>query len=340
VGSITGFSSAGNNLISQLASRASGTTTALTPPGNGLNFGLFRQINGQLTLGAIARALETDSDANILSAPNLITLDNEEARIIVGQNVPFVTGQYTTAASGGAAGVNPFQTVERKDIGLMLRVRPQVSEGGLVKMAIYQETSAIQDQTNPAGIITTKRSIDTNVLTDDGEIIVLGGLIDDRGNNAVEKVPGLGDIPVIGNLFKYQNRDRTKTNLMVFLRPIVVRTGEQSANLAADRYDYIRGRQIVAQPQPSLVMPNMGSPVMPPLQNGRPMSGDILSRPPAAAPSRNGMPEQPGAAPTSMNVPSGMPQSATPAAGMPNGTPVTPTPGAPQQTTAPPQNTR
>lgn len=315
VGSITGFSSAGNNLITQLANRAAGTTAS--PPGNGINFGLFRQINGQLSLGAIARALETDSDANILSAPNLITLDNEEARIIVGQNVPFVTGQYTTQASGGAAGVNPFQTVERKDIGLMLRVRPQVSEGGLVKMAIYQETSAIQDQTNPAGIITTKRSIDTNVLVDDGEIIVLGGLIDDRGNNAVEKVPGLGDIPIIGNLFKYQNRDRTKTNLMVFLRPIVVRTGEQSANLAADRYDYIRGRQLTMQPQRSLVMPNIGGPVMPALQNGRPISGDILSRPPAQV------------------VPRGAdaaPQANMPAAGTPTGTP--------EQPGTPPQNTR
>ncbi|MBK4736438.1 type II secretion system secretin GspD [Noviherbaspirillum pedocola] len=339
VGSITGFSSGGNNLISQLAQRASGASAAVQPPGNGINFGLFRQINGQLTLGAIARALETDSDANILSTPNLITLDNEEARIIVGQNVPFVTGQYTTQASGGAAGVNPFQTVERKDIGLMLRVRPQVSEGGLVKMAIYQETSAIQDQTNPAGIITTKRSIDTNVLVDDGEIIVLGGLIDDRGNNAVEKVPGLGDIPVIGNLFKYQNRDRTKTNLMVFLRPIVVRTGEQSSNLTADRYDYIRGRQIAAQPDRSMVLPSIGTPVMPALQNGRPMSGDTLSRPPAPVAPRSNNGVQPGNSPSNMPL-NGAPQATTPAAGMPPGTPAAPTTGAPEQLTAPPQNTR
>jgi general secretion pathway protein D len=326
VGSITGFSSAGNNLITQLAQRASGAATAIVPPGNGINLGLFRQISGQLSLGAIAHALESDSDANILSAPNLITLDNEEARIIVGQNVPFVTGQYTTQASGGAAGVNPFQTVERKDIGLMLRVRPQVSEGGLVKMAIYQETSAIQDQTNPSGIITTKRSIDTNVLVDDGEIIVLGGLIDDRGNNAVEKVPGLGDIPVVGNLFKYQNRDRTKTNLMVFLRPIVVRTNEQSVNVAADRYDYIRGRQLAAQPPTSLVMPNLGSPVMPPLQNGRPMSGDMLTRPPATLPPRGEIPAQQGVTQTNM--------------ALPPGTPATPPSGAPEQISAPPQNTR
>jgi general secretion pathway protein D len=218
----------------------------------------------------------------------------------------------------------------------MLRVRPQVSEGGLVKMAIYQETSAIQDQSNPAGIITTKRSIDTNVLVDDGEIIVLGGLIDDHNNNKVEKVPGLGDIPVIGNLFKYQNRDRTKTNLMVFLRPIVVRTGEQSANLAADRYDYIRGRQLDARAQPSMVMPDLGTTVLPALQDGRPAGGDILSRPPAQTAPRG---TQPGIPQSNMPM-NGMPQATTPAAGMPPGTPAAPTTGAPEQLTAPPQNTR
>jgi general secretion pathway protein D len=222
-----------------------------------------------------------------------------------------------------------------------------VSEGGLVKMAIYQETSAIQDQTNPSGIITTKRSIDTNVLVDDGEIIVLGGLIDDRGNNAVEKVPGLGDIPVVGNLFKYQNRDRTKTNLMVFLRPIVVRTAEQSANVSADRYDYIRGRQIDAQPPSSMVMPNFGSPVMPPLQpDGRPASGGLFTQPPAPAmPPRSGIPanQQPGVTQTGMSLQPGSARAVNPAAGMPPNTTDTlalPPPGTPQQPAAPAQELR
>jgi general secretion pathway protein D len=279
VGSITGFSTGGNNLITQVAATVSGTAGAASavPPGNGLTIGVFRQIAGQLGLGALAHALASDNNANILSMPNLITLDNEEARIIVGQNVPFITGQYTTAASGGAAGVNPFQTVERRDIGLSLRVRPQISEGGSVKMAIYQETSAIQDATNSAGLITSKRSIDTNVLVDDGQIIVLGGLIDDNMQDGVEKVPGLGDIPVLGNLFKYQKRSRVKTNLMVFLRPTVIRTNEQSVNVAGDRYNYIRNAEIDAQPAQTMVLPNMGAPLLPPLQDGRMIGGSLLN---------------------------------------------------------------
>ncbi|WP_151447973.1 type II secretion system secretin GspD [Lacisediminimonas profundi] len=281
VGSITGFSSAGNNMINQAVARA--TTGNPVAPGNGMSIGIFRQIAGELTLGAIARALESDADANILSMPNLVTLDNEEARIIVGQNVPFITGQYTTAASGGGAGVNPFQTVERRDIGLSLRVRPQISEGGTVRMAIYQETSAIQDTSNSAGLITSKRSIDTNVLVDDGQIIVLGGLIDDNTQGGVEKVPGLGDVPVLGNFFKYQRRSRVKTNLMVFLRPIVVRSNEQSVNVAGDRYSYIRNAQYNAQPQPSWILPDLGAPQLPPMEDGRIEGSGLMSVPPEPA---------------------------------------------------------
>ncbi|NEX61350.1 type II secretion system secretin GspD [Noviherbaspirillum galbum] len=277
LGGGTGFSTGGNNLISQgIAKSSTGTPIA---PGNGLNIGLFRQINGALTLGALAHALESDANANILSVPNLITLDNEEARIIVGQNVPFITGQYTTQASGGAAGVNPFQTIERRDIGLSLRVRPQVSEGGTIKMAIYQETSSIRDTTNTAGIITNKRSIESNVLVDDGQVIVLGGLIEDQVSDGDEKVPGLGDIPVVGNLFKYQTRKRTKTNLMVFLRPTVIRSSEQSVNLVNDRYDYIRGVQAASQPKPAFAMPDVNAPMLPPLNNGVPQGLPLVNMP-------------------------------------------------------------
>ncbi|WP_242489820.1 type II secretion system secretin GspD [Noviherbaspirillum cavernae] len=273
------FSTGGNNLIAQLISRRSSTPTLL-PPGNGLTLGIFRQINGDLTLGALARALETDAGANILSVPNLITLDNEEARIIVGQNVPFITGQYTTAASAGAAGVNPFQTIERRDVGLALRVRPQISEGGTIKLQIYQETSNVTDTSNPAGIITSKRSIESNVLVDDGNVIVLGGLIEDRLTDNEEKVPGLGDLPVLGGLFKYQTRKREKTNLLVFLRPTVIRTAEQSAGVVADRYDYIRGVQINQQPARNVMLPDPDVPVIPPLLDGRPTGGPMLNLPP------------------------------------------------------------
>ncbi|HCY63467.1 MAG TPA: type II secretion system protein GspD [Oxalobacteraceae bacterium] len=275
VGTLTGFQTGGNNLINQ----ALASSDTRTPPGNGLNLGIFRQAAGDITLGAIARALETDDNANILSMPNLITLDNEEARIIVGQNVPFITGQYTNAASAGGAAVNPFQTIERKDVGLSLRVKPQISEGGSVKMGIYQESSSVQPTSNASDIITNKRSIETNVLVDDGEIIVLGGLIEDTGSENEEKVPGLGDIPVVGNLFKYQRKGRTKTNLMVFLRPTIIRSNEQNADVATDRYSFIRSRQVNALPKPALMLPEMPSPLLPPLdENGRPLGGVLLQR--------------------------------------------------------------
>ncbi|MBC7499022.1 MAG: type II secretion system secretin GspD [Herminiimonas sp.] len=288
VGGSTSFSSGGNNLLSLAAGVAQGGTATVLP-GAGLTLGLFRQINGQLGLGALARALENETGANILSMPNLITLDNEEARIIVGQNVPFLTGQYTTAASGGSAGVNPFQTIERKDIGLSLRVRPQISEGGTVKMAIYQETSNVLSE-GPSGITTSKRAIDTNVLIDDGQILVLGGLIDDSSSDSTEKVPGLGDLPIIGNLFKYQKRGRTKTNLMVFLRPTIIRSNEQSVSVTGDRYDYIRNVELNAQPTAPSVLPRIDTPVLPPLDNGRPLGGDMTRSPPPARASGNAVP--------------------------------------------------
>ena len=275
-GVMTGFGTGGDNLTNQAIAKTA--TGNFLPPGNGLNIGIFRQAAGQLGLGALAHMLQSGNNANILSMPNMITLDNEEAKIIVGQNVPFLTGQYTTTASGGAAGVNPFQTIERKDIGLSLRVRPQISEGGSVKMAIYQEISSVLDATGSAGITTNKRSIDTNVLVDDGQIIVLGGLIDENLQDGVEKVPGLGDIPIIGNLFKYQKRSRVKTNLMVFLRPTVIRSNEQSVNLAADRYNYIRNAEISAQPESSPVLPDMKAPQLPPLQDGQMAGGLLVNR--------------------------------------------------------------
>ncbi len=292
VGLLTGFSSQGNNLVQQAISVV-GPNGVPLPPGNGLTAGIFKQTSaGQLGLGALARALETNAKANILSMPNLITLDNEEARIIVGQNVPFITGQFTTQASGGAAGVNPFQTIERRDIGLSLRVRPTISEGGTVKMAIYQETSNIQ-QSTASGLITSKRSIDTNVLVDDGQIIVLGGLIEDTLSDSVEKVPGLGDVPILGYLFRYQSKRRTKTNLMVFLRPTVIRSDEQSVAVASDRYDYIRGAQLSVQPYPNVLLPTDDLPQLPPLDGGRPVGGALLNREPRPPQSLPSVPSAP-----------------------------------------------
>ncbi|MAW33762.1 MAG: type II secretion system protein GspD [Proteobacteria bacterium] len=187
-------------------------------------------------LTGLAAALENVAKANILSMPNLITLDNEEAKIMVGKNVPFITGQFS--ATNSSAGVNPFQTIERKDVGLSLQIRPQISEGGTVKMAIYQETSSIQETTT-SGLITNKRSLETHVLVNDGDIIVLGGLIEDTISDTVQKIPLLGDLPIFGRLFQFQSKARAKTNLMVFIRPTVLRTAIESSALTADRYDYI-----------------------------------------------------------------------------------------------------
>ena len=195
----------------------------------------------------------------------------------MGQNVPFITGQFTTPASGGGAGVNPFQTIERRDIGLSLRVRPQISEGGTVKMAIYQETSNIQESTS-SGLITSKRSIDTNVLVDNGQIIVLGGLIEDTLSDSVEKVPLLGDLPLLGYLFRYQTKKRGKTNLMVFLRPTVIRSNNDSVAVAGDRYDYMQAAQGAMQSDKNIFLPQSQDPKLPPLQNGTPVGGAMLKK--------------------------------------------------------------
>jgi general secretion pathway protein D len=214
----------------------------------------------------LARFLESNGDGNILSTPNLLTLDNEEAKIVIGQNVPFVTGQYTNANTSASGSVNPFQTIERKDVGLTLRVRPQISENGTVKMQIFQEVSSVQASSinSATGLITNKRSIESSILVDDGAIVVLGGLLQDEYSGNQEKVPVLGDVPVFGNLFRSETRSRRKTNLMVFLRPVVIRDATDSDALSLDRYDLMRGKQESAQPPSSIVVPVNNGPVLPP----------------------------------------------------------------------------
>jgi general secretion pathway protein D len=238
--------------------------------GEGLNLGIVRgMVNipgiGQVTnLGLLARALETKGNGNILSTPNILTLDNEEAKIVIGQNVPFVTGQYATQA-GGQVGATPFQTIERRDVGLTLRVKPQVSEGGTVKMQIFQEVSSVQS-TSASGIITNRRAIESNVLVEDGQIIVLGGLVQDTVTDSQDKVPGLGDLPVFGGLFRYDARRKSKTNLMVFLRPYVLKTAEASQSVVADKYDYIRQEQMAGQFTPNAMLKSVKGDLLPTLQ--------------------------------------------------------------------------
>lgn len=217
-----------------------------------------------LNMKALATALQSKGGANILSTPNLMTLDNEAASIMVGQTVPFVSGRYVTDGGGGSN--NPFQTIVREDVGLKLRVRPQISEGGTVKLDIYQEVSSIDAQSanSTAGLITNKRALDTSVLLDDGQIMVLGGLLEDSVSHGRDAVPGLGKIPVLGALFRSDTRKRAKTNLMVFLRPHVVRDPAAGQRLTRDRYDYMRNAQAGAQPVQSWALPALPAPQLPP----------------------------------------------------------------------------
>ena len=258
----TNFTIGGANIIALAANAAKGTAV----PSTGGNFGLAnKQGNGVYVLGFLARALESSGDGNVLSTPNILTLDNEEARIVVGQNVPFITGQFTSNNSNSGS-VNPFQTVERKDVGLTLRVKPQISEDGSVKLQVYQEVSSIDPATTTAanGPTTNKRSIESNVVVADGAIVVLGGLLTDEYAGGQEKVPLLGDVPLLGNLFKGEKRTRSKRNLMVFLRPVVVRDAVATDNLSLDRYDLMRATQKDAQPAPNVLVPISSGPVLPP----------------------------------------------------------------------------
>ena len=218
-----------NGLIGRLASirgldEPLADIGSVQAPGTGLNLGIAARRNGIYLLGFLARFLQLYGDGKILSTPNLLTLDNEEAKIVVGENVPFITGQFTS--TGGTATTNPFQTIERKDVGITLRIKPQIGENGTVRMAIFQESSSVSDKVAPgtsnAGPSTTKRSIESQVVVEDGQIIVLGGLIEDTVTVDKSKVPLLGDIPYLGALFRNKTRQVNKTELLIFLTPKVV----------------------------------------------------------------------------------------------------------------------
>lgn len=243
------FNNGGNNLGQLIAGTAGAGTPTL--PNNGLNLVVgggrvnVPGLGEVLSLGVLARFLENEVSANILSTPNLITVDNEEARIVVGRNLPFVTGQYANTG-GGTTPANPFQTIERRDVGLTLHVKPQISEGGTIRLQIYQEASAVVGSAESAAAgnsVTTKRSIESMVLVDDGAILALGGLVEDSYSGGEEKVPVLGDLPFAGSLFRYDTRKRSKTNLVVFLRPVILRDRDSYAALTDSRYDYVIGRR-------------------------------------------------------------------------------------------------
>ena len=262
----TNFGSGTSNIINLSAAGAAGSSISATAAVNGFNLGLLQKVNGIYTLGALARFLETVSGTNILSTPNLVALDNEEAKIVVGSNVPFVTGSFTNTGSSGAS-VNPFQTIERKDVGLTLKIKPQIGEGGVVRMTVYQENSSVLAGTiaSANGPTTNKSSIETTVVVDDGAIMVLGGQLKDQYDSGEDKVPFFGDVPVLGNLFRSESRNRRKSNLLVFLRPVVIRDAQTAESLTLDRYEAIRAQQKDSQPERSRVLPINDAPVLPPM---------------------------------------------------------------------------
>ena len=279
----TNYGSGGDNIINLVGQFANGkpTSSNIMLPNQGMNLGLAHRVNGLFTLAALANFLQSSGSGNVLSTPTLLTLDNEEAKIIVGQNVPFVTGSYSNTGASGST-LNPFQTYERKDVGLTLRVKPQISEDGTIKMVIYQETSdVVQNSVNAAqGPTTNKRAIESSVLVDDGAIVVLGGLLEDRFANDESKVPVLGDVPVIGNLFKSQSRQNFKTNLMVFLRPVIVRDAASTEAYSLDRYELMRSVQQGHLPPANPVLPVNQGPMLPPVVPANPAAWSRTAPPP------------------------------------------------------------
>ena len=253
----------------------------------GLNLGL---VNGTvdipgigkiLDLKVLARALKSKGGTNVLSTPNLLTLDNEAASIFVGQTIPFVSGSYVTG--GGGTSNNPFQTVTREEVGLKLNVRPQISEGGTVKLDIYQEVSSVDNRaSSTTGIVTNKRAIDTSILLDDGQIMVLGGLLQDGYSQSNDAVPWLSTIPGIGALFRNERRQVTKTNLMVFLRPYIIRDTAAGRGITLNRYDFMRRAQGLLQPERSWALPDVQAPQLPASARAIPGAAPISPQAPRA----------------------------------------------------------
>ncbi len=262
----TNFNNAGTPLGSLIAgatsSDISGAIGALSP---GLLLGGGKFNSGNVDFAVVLQALGSDSDSNILSTPTLVTLDNEEAEIVVGQNVPFVTGSFTnTGATSGSS--NPFQTIQREDVGITLKVTPQINEGNAIVMKIEQEVSSIANSVAGASdIITNKRSIKTNVLVENGNVLVLGGLIQDQVRESEQKVPLLGDIPLLGYLFRSKQSNGDKTNLMVFLHPVILNDADVAGGYTSEKYDYIRAQQYEMHGRGVEFLPNKMAPKLPEL---------------------------------------------------------------------------
>ncbi|MCP4492943.1 MAG: type II secretion system secretin GspD [Gammaproteobacteria bacterium] len=237
----------------------SGLASGLTPVPDGLGIGLGQISDSGLSFITLISAMAADRDSNLLSTPSIVTLDNQEAEIIVGQNVPFVTG---TTTSTGTDVSNPFQTIERQDVGVSLKVRPQINEGNTITMEIEQEVSSVNRSASSAvDLETDKRSIKTTVQLEDGELLVLGGLISDDINEIEQKIPVLGDIPILGALFRYSNTAKEKNNLMVFIRATIIKDPDKARQLSKRKYNFMREEQLS-----NFEEGEIGSPVLAPYE--------------------------------------------------------------------------
>ena len=255
----TNFTNAGPSLAQIGQSIIEQSISGLAP---GLLFGAGRFDKEGVSFGAVLQALASDGDSNILSTPSLLTMDNEEAEIVVGQNVPFVTGSFTNTGSAGSS-VDPFQTIQRQDVGITLKIKPQINEGDAVVMQIEQEVSSIASDAQASDIITNKRSIKTNVLAQDGQIVVLGGLIEDRIRQSVQKVPLLGDIPLLGYLFRSTSSNVEKANLMVFIHPRILRDSGITDSYTSSKYNLIKGIEAQSFQDGVFMAPDVPRPELP-----------------------------------------------------------------------------
>ncbi len=270
---VTNFPSFGPGIVQIGAANIGGSgVTGETPSliGEGLSIGVGRISDSGVSFAAILRALQGDASTNIISTPSILTTDNEEASLTVGQEVPFVSGSFTnTGAAGGA--VNPFQTVQRESVGVKLTITPQINEGNSLLLKISQEISSIASSAQGAvDLVTNERIIETTVIVDDGSIVVLGGLIDDVLRESDQRVPILGSIPILGNLFRSRKTEMVKTNLMVFIRPKILRDAEQTYAETHQKYNYIRQVQLGSQGETVALMPSETRPMLPPIDLRQP----------------------------------------------------------------------
>ncbi|MAD91428.1 MAG: type II secretion system protein GspD [Gammaproteobacteria bacterium] len=264
---VTNFPDFLNGVVQVGAAAGSGSSPSSGLIGEGITLGVGRISNSSVSFAAILRALEGEADTNIISTPSIVTTDNEEATLNVGQEVPFVTGSFTnTGGSGGS--VNPFQTINRQQIGVKLSITPQINESNSLVLDISQEISSIAQSAGGAvDLITNQRIIETTVIVDDGEILVLGGLLEDVLRESDQRVPVLGSIPLLGNLFRSKKTEKVKTNLMIFIRSEILRDSSQTAVETNAKYNFIREIQKGNQGNDISLMPGQTRPILPPLSN-------------------------------------------------------------------------